>query len=127
MNSLWLLNRCADRTSRDPTSEIEYLNAGSRPDLPSSSTRVISDCDLRIPDCDLRRYGLMARRGVPMMARQTLVGYAYALLGDLSANISPKPDYFTTLLFKRLAGARSRRDLATISPRSRRDLGWVSA
>ena len=46
----------------------------------------------------------MARRGVPMMARQTLVGYAYALLGDLSANISPKPDYFTTLLFKRLAG-----------------------
>ena len=88
MNSLWLLNRCADRISRD----LIYRD------------RISQDSDLRISDCDLRRYGLMARRGLPMMARQTLVGYAYALLGDLSANISPKPDYFTTLLFKRLAG-----------------------
>jgi len=53
------------------------------------------------------RFGLMAERGVPLMARQSLIGYNYSLLGNFpQEKITPSPDYFTTLLLRTLVGNR---------------------
>ena len=50
---------------------------------------------------------MMAQRGVPLMARQSLIGYNYSLLGNFPAEpIFAAPDFYATVLFKRLAGVR---------------------
>jgi heparanase 1 len=46
--------------------------------------------------------GLLARRGQPVVVRQTLVGSNYGLLDE--ATLDARPDYFASLLFKRLMG-----------------------
>jgi len=47
----------------------------------------------------------MANANVSVMARQSLVGYNYSLLGNWPVEpIKPNPDYFTTVLFRRLFG-----------------------
>jgi hypothetical protein len=47
----------------------------------------------------------MANINVSVMARQSLVGYNYSLLGNWPVEpIRPNPDYFTTVLFQRLFG-----------------------
>ena len=53
----------------------------------------------------VNRLGIMANANVSVMARQSLVGYNYSLLGNWPTEpIRPNPDYFTTVLFKRLFG-----------------------
>jgi len=53
----------------------------------------------------VNRFGLMAERGTPLMSRQSLIGYNYSLLGNFPVEpIFAAPDYYTTVLFKRLAG-----------------------
>jgi heparanase 1 len=53
----------------------------------------------------VNRLGIMANANVSVMARQSLVGYNYSLLGNWPTEpIQPNPDYFTTVLFKRLFG-----------------------
>lgn len=53
----------------------------------------------------VNRLGLMATRNVTVMARQSLIGYNYSLLGNWPAEpMRPNPDYFTTILFRRLFG-----------------------
>eukprot|EP00976_Prorocentrum_cordatum_P088139 1187191-Prorocentrum_minimum.AAC.3 len=42
-------------------------------------------------------------QGVTMTGRQTLVGFNYSLLDDQN-NFRPNPDFFTSVLFKRLVG-----------------------
>eukprot|EP00937_MAST-01D_sp_MAST-1D-sp2_P008214 g8214.t1 len=52
----------------------------------------------------VHRFGQMAQRGVQVMARQSLIGYNYSLLGNFPAEpIFAAPDYYATALFKRLA------------------------
>jgi heparanase 1 len=46
--------------------------------------------------------GLLARRGQPVVVRQTLVGSNYGLLDE--STLDARPDYFASLLFKRLMG-----------------------
>jgi heparanase 1 len=46
--------------------------------------------------------GLLAARGQPIVVRQALVGSNYGLLDD--ASLEPRPDYFASVLFKRLMG-----------------------
>jgi hypothetical protein len=53
----------------------------------------------------VNRLGIMANANVSVMARQSLVGYNYSLLGNWPVEpIAPNPDYFTTVLFRRLFG-----------------------
>jgi hypothetical protein len=53
----------------------------------------------------VNRLGIMANANVSVMARQSLVGYNYSLLGNWPVEpIKPNPDYFTTVLFQRLFG-----------------------
>ena len=55
----------------------------------------------------VNRLGLMAERGLPVMVRQSLIGYNYSLLGNWPVEpIHPNPDYFTTLLFQRLTATK---------------------
>jgi heparanase 1 len=46
--------------------------------------------------------GLMAARGQPIVVRQALVGSDYGLLDENT--LEPRPDYFASVLFKRLMG-----------------------
>jgi hypothetical protein len=46
----------------------------------------------------------VARRGEPVVVRQTLSGSDYGLLDD--ATLTPRPDYWTSLLWRRLVGTR---------------------
>lgn len=56
----------------------------------------------------VNRLGMMAERGVEVMARQTLIGFNYSLLGNYPDEpMAPTPDYFTTLLFRQLVGSGS--------------------
>ena len=51
----------------------------------------------------VNRLGMMANANVSVMARQSLIGYNYSLLGNWPVEpIKPNPDYYTTVLFKRL-------------------------
>ena len=51
----------------------------------------------------VNRLGIMAGANVTVMARQSLVGYNYSLLGNWPLEpIRPNPDYFTAVLFQRL-------------------------
>jgi heparanase 1 len=52
----------------------------------------------------LDQLGKMARRGTPVVIRQSLTGADYGLLAEPS--LDPRPDYFATLLWRRLMGAR---------------------
>jgi len=53
----------------------------------------------------VNRLGLMAVRGVPFMARQSLIGFNYSLLGNYPYEpLRPHPDYFTTVLYRTLIG-----------------------
>ena len=53
----------------------------------------------------VNRLGIMANGNVTVMARQSLVGYNYSLLGNWPVEpIKPNPDYYTTVLFRRLFG-----------------------
>jgi hypothetical protein len=53
----------------------------------------------------VNRLGTMANANLSVMARQSLVGYNYSLLGNWPVEpIKPNPDYFTTVLFQRLFG-----------------------
>ena len=59
----------------------------------------------------------MANDNVTVMARQSLVGYNYSLLGNWPLEpIKPNPDYYTTVLFKRLFGDRVLATSATTTP-----------
>ncbi|HWO08211.1 MAG TPA: hypothetical protein VNN80_01985, partial [Polyangiaceae bacterium] len=51
----------------------------------------------------LDELGLAARQGQAVVIRQTLAGSDYGLLDD---TLQPRPDYFASLLWKRLMGAR---------------------
>jgi heparanase 1 len=53
----------------------------------------------------LDELGKMARRGTSVVVRQSLTGADYGLLAEPS--LDPRPDYFATLLWRRLMGARS--------------------
>lgn len=58
----------------------------------------------------LDRLGIMARRGTELMARQSLIGYNYSLLGNFPAEpIRASPDYSATVLFRRLVGGTGNR------------------
>jgi heparanase 1 len=46
--------------------------------------------------------GLMARKGMDVVVRQTLSGMNYGLIDD--ATLAPRPDYWASLLWKRLMG-----------------------
>lgn len=50
----------------------------------------------------LDELGRMARRGQPIVVRQTLSGSDYGLLDD--ATLEPNPDYWASLLWRRLVG-----------------------
>lgn len=50
----------------------------------------------------LDQLGRLARRGQPVLVRQTLSGADYGLIGD--SDLSPRPDFWTSVLFKRLMG-----------------------
>ena len=51
------------------------------------------------------RFGIMANRGTQLMARQSLIGYNYSLLGNFPVEpIRAAPDYFTTILWRKLVG-----------------------
>eukprot|EP00039_Didymoeca_costata_P030406 m.29361 g.29361 ORF g.29361 m.29361 type:complete len:505 (+) comp8094_c0_seq1:160-1674(+) len=51
------------------------------------------------------RFGLMSANGVDLMARQSLIGFNYSLLGNFPAEpIFAAPDYYTTVLFNKLTG-----------------------
>jgi heparanase 1 len=52
----------------------------------------------------LDQLGALALRGQPVVVRQTLAGSNYGLIDD--ETLSPTPDYFNTLLWKRLMGKR---------------------
>jgi hypothetical protein len=52
----------------------------------------------------LDQLGLLARRGHEVVVRQTLSGSNYGLLDDLT--LDPRPDYFTSVLWRRLVGER---------------------
>jgi heparanase 1 len=52
----------------------------------------------------LDELGKLARRGVPVVARQSLSGADYGLLAE--PTLSPRPDYFASLLWHQLMGAR---------------------
>lgn len=53
----------------------------------------------------VNRLGVLANANVTVMARQSLVGYNYSLLGNWPVEpIKPNPDYYTTVLFRRLFG-----------------------
>eukprot|EP00040_Diaphanoeca_grandis_P020457 m.108825 g.108825 ORF g.108825 m.108825 type:complete len:514 (+) comp27907_c0_seq1:41-1582(+) len=55
----------------------------------------------------VNRLGLMSERGVKLMGRQSLIGFNYSLLGNFPAEpIYAAPDYYTTVLFKRLTGIK---------------------
>eukprot|EP00658_Telonema_sp_P-2_P003910 TRINITY_DN11461_c0_g1_i1.p1 TRINITY_DN11461_c0_g1~~TRINITY_DN11461_c0_g1_i1.p1 ORF type:complete len:182 (-),score=22.63 TRINITY_DN11461_c0_g1_i1:302-847(-) len=50
---------------------------------------------------------MMATQSVQLMARQSLIGYNYSLLGNYPDEpLRTSPDYFTTILFRRLFGNR---------------------
>lgn len=54
----------------------------------------------------VQRFGSMASQGVQLMARQSLIGYNYSLLGNFPAEpIVASPDYFTTLIYNKLVGS----------------------
>jgi heparanase 1 len=52
----------------------------------------------------LDELGLMAREGVPVVVRQTLSGSDYGMIDD--ATLRPNPDYWNSVLWKRLMGPR---------------------
>jgi heparanase 1 len=52
----------------------------------------------------LDELGKVARRGQKVLVRQTLSGSNYGLLDD--ATLEPRPDYWTSVLYKRLMGTR---------------------
>jgi hypothetical protein len=47
--------------------------------------------------------GVLASRGQPVVVRQTLLGSNYGLVDD--ETLEPRPDYFASVLFKRLMGS----------------------
>jgi heparanase 1 len=49
--------------------------------------------------------GKMARRGTPVVVRQSLVGGDYGLLD--AATLEPRPDYWVSVLWKRLVGPQA--------------------
>jgi heparanase 1 len=53
----------------------------------------------------LDELGKMARRGTPVVVRQSLSGADYGLLAEPS--LDPRPDYFASLLWRRLMGTRA--------------------
>lgn len=52
----------------------------------------------------LDQLGRLARRGQPVVVRQTLVGSDYGLIGEF--DLMPKPDWWASVLFKRLMDHR---------------------
>ncbi len=73
------------------------------------------------------RLGIMSKRGAQMMARQSLIGFNYSLLGNFPAEaIRPTPDYFTTLLFRDLAGSKVLKTQSS-GPSTLRTYGFCSA
>ncbi|HEX8950204.1 MAG TPA: glycoside hydrolase, partial [Polyangia bacterium] len=52
----------------------------------------------------LDELGRLARRGTPVVVRQSLSGADYGLLREPS--LDPRPDYFASLLWRRLMGRR---------------------
>jgi heparanase 1 len=52
----------------------------------------------------LDELGKMAQRGTPVVVRQSLTGADYGLLAEPS--LDPRPDYFASLLWRRLMGTR---------------------
>jgi heparanase 1 len=52
----------------------------------------------------LDELGTVARAGVPVVVRQTLSGSDYGLIDD--ATLTPNPDYWASLLWRRLVGTR---------------------
>jgi heparanase 1 len=61
----------------------------------------------------LDELGKMARRGTPVLVRQSLTGADYGLLSE--PDLTPRPDYFASLLWRRLMGTRA---LAVTAPRA---------
>jgi heparanase 1 len=57
--------------------------------------------------------GRMARRGQPVVVRQTLSGTDYGLLDD--STLTPRPDYWASVLWKRLMGPTVL-DATSVSP-----------
>jgi heparanase 1 len=71
----------------------------------------------------LDELGKMARRGTPVVVRQALSGADYGLLSEPS--LEPRPDYFATVLWRRLMGTRV---LATVAaPRTLRAYAHCAA
>ena len=52
----------------------------------------------------LDELGRMARHGEPFVVRQTLSGSSYGLIDD--ATLTPRPDYWTSVLWRRLMGTK---------------------
>jgi hypothetical protein len=65
----------------------------------------------------VNRLGMMAQRGVPLMARQSLIGFNYSLLGNYPEEpLVPSPDYYATVLYRTLVGGGSI-EVETSNPR----------
>ena len=62
----------------------------------------------------LDQLGLMATKGHPVVVRQTLAGSDYGMINDETLN--PNPDYWNSLLWKRLMGDRVLATSAEQSP-----------
>ena len=66
----------------------------------------------------LDELGLMARAGQKFVVRQTLSGSEYGLIDD--ATLAPNPDYWNSLLWKRLMGPRVLAVATEAGPHARR-------
>lgn len=54
----------------------------------------------------VNQMGMISKRGMPVMARQSLIGYNYSLLGNFPVDpIFPFPDYYTTILFQNVTSS----------------------
>ncbi|XP_066976946.1 heparanase-like [Macrobrachium rosenbergii] len=54
----------------------------------------------------LDKLGLAAVEGIDLLARQTLYQKRYALINDIKKDFKPNPDYWLSVLYKRLVGVK---------------------
>ncbi|MGE0551105.1 MAG: hypothetical protein AB7R00_28855 [Kofleriaceae bacterium] len=94
----WATEVEASRDQRDPNipvwlGETGHAQCGGQPGL--------SDA-FEASSWWVDQLGLIARRGQPIVIRQTLSGGSYGLIDE--ATLEPNPDYWATLLWRRVMG-----------------------
>jgi heparanase 1 len=96
--AVWAAAVEAERTQRAPQipvwlGETGHAQCGGEPGLSDAYEASLWWLD---------QLGLIARRGQPVVIRQTLSGGSYGLIDE--ATLAPNPDYWATLLWRRLMG-----------------------